>query len=74
MKKLIIILITASALTACTPNKYPAPADRQVNQQALKDEHLMLDVSHGLHKITLNDSTTILIYRGVESCTMIQLK
>lgn len=74
MKKLIIAAITVSALTACEQVKYPAPAEIQVNQQAVKDEHLMNSISHGLHKITLDDSTTILIYRGVESCTMIQLK
>lgn len=38
------------------------------------DEHVSGEVTHGLHKIKINDSTTILIYRGVESCTMIQLK
>ena len=39
-----------------------------------KVEKIIGPVSHGLYKVQLNDSTTILIYRGVESCTMIQLK
>lgn len=30
------------------------------------------EVSHGLHEIKIDDSTTILLYRGVESCTMIK--
>jgi hypothetical protein len=39
-----------------------------------KIEKLMYEVDHGLNKVQLDDSTTILIYRGVESCTMIQIK
>ena len=37
-------------------------------------EKITDEVAHGLNKIKLNDSTTILVYRGIESCTMIQLK
>lgn len=40
----------------------------------LKSEKIMSEVGHGLYKVKVDDSTTILIYRGVESCTMIQLK
>ena len=40
----------------------------------LKSEKIMSEVGHGLYKVKVNDSTTVLIYRGVESCTMIQLK
>ena len=40
----------------------------------LKSEKIMDEVGHGLYKVKVDDSTTILIYRGVESCTMIQLK
>jgi len=40
----------------------------------LKAEKIMDEVDHGLYKVKLNDTTTILIYRGVESCTMLQLK
>ena len=32
------------------------------------------EVGHGLYRLQLDDSTTILLYRGVESCSMIQLK
>ena len=39
-----------------------------------KAEKIIDEVGHGLYKVQLNDSTTVLIYRGVESCTMIQLK
>jgi len=30
------------------------------------------EVQHGLYEIKIDDSTTILIYRGVESCAMIR--
>jgi len=30
------------------------------------------EVGHGLYEIKIDDSTTILLYRGVESCTMIK--
>ena len=40
----------------------------------LKSEKIMDEVGHGLYKVKVDDSTTVLIYRGVESCTMIQLK
>ena len=39
-----------------------------------KSEKIMDEVGHGIYKVKLDDTTTILIYRGVESCTMIQLK
>lgn len=44
------------------------------NNQQVTVELLSGVVSPGLNKIQINDSTTILIYRGTESCTMIQLK
>jgi hypothetical protein len=34
----------------------------------------MAEIGHGLYKVKVDDTTTVLIYRGVESCTMIQLK
>ena len=39
-----------------------------------KSERIMGEIGHGLYKVKLDDSTTILLYRGVESCTMLQLK
>jgi len=30
------------------------------------------EVQHGLYEIKIDDSTTVLLYRGVESCTMIK--
>lgn len=82
MKKEIIIfslfMATAFAIAgitvACTDSTRPASANQQVNTQPVNDIHLSGEVTPGLHQIRINDSTTILIYRGVESCTMIQLK
>ena len=36
-------------------------------------ETLSGEVDQGLHKITIDDTVHILIYRGVESVTMIQI-
>lgn len=30
------------------------------------------EIGHGLYEIKIDDSTTVLLYRGVESCTMIK--
>jgi hypothetical protein len=52
----------------------PPPVEKSMSNLSPKDEYLMREVSFGLHKIQINDSTTILLYRGTESCTMIQIK
>jgi hypothetical protein len=73
MKKLIAITLVAISITSCcTSNGNNVEKTKSVN--SIKIESLMGPVEHGLHKIQLNDTTTILLYRGTESCTMIQLK
>jgi hypothetical protein len=68
------LLLAVPALTGCT-GPHPAPKIQEVNStRPLRDHHLMGEVSHGLHLIEINDTTRILIYRGVESCTMIEIK
>lgn len=70
------LLITIIALlSSCTTTLDKAAPIVITPVPGVKDEVLSTEVaSHGLHRITINDSTVILIYRGVESCTMIQLK
>jgi hypothetical protein len=69
MKTILAILITV-LMVSCN-------VDTKVNRtdiNELKAEEIMSELGHGLYKVKVNDSTTVLIYRGVESCTMIQLK
>ena len=73
MKKLILLLL---AITATSCNLLPTvpTVEKSMSTSSTKDEFIMGEVKFGLHKIQINDSTTVLIYRGTESCTMIQLK
>jgi hypothetical protein len=69
MKTILAILITV-LMVSCN-------VDTKVNRtdiNELKAEEIMGEIGHGLYKVKVDDSTTVLIYRGVESCTMIQLK
>ncbi len=68
------ILATTILFASCAEGQHPPAENTVVGESSLRDEHLMDGISHGLHKITINDSTVILIYRGVESCTMLQIK
>jgi hypothetical protein len=84
MKTILVILLTSIMITGSlylslrnvdtkvSNTDITDSTDSIVNEP--KVEKIISPVSHGLYKVQLNDSTTILIYRGVESCTMIQLK
>ena len=63
--------VAFTLITSCnsTPGLVEPNKPNTVNIEKIANE-----VGHGLNKIQIDDSTTILIYRGVESCTMIQLK
>jgi len=71
MKKIITISLLALTITSCVVNEN---VKKTKDLSLIKIESLMGQVDYGLHKIHLNDTTTILLYRGNESCTMIQLK
>jgi len=43
-----------------------------VEKSGLIIQKISDEVGHGLYEIKIDDSTTILLYRGVESCTMIK--
>lgn len=73
MKKLILLLV-AITVTSCKQSPYPPKAAKIVSTSPANVEYLMEEVGFGLNKVKINDSTTILIYRGTESCTMIQIK
>ena len=59
-------------MSCCEPNTNTKVNNVESNET--KSEKIMDEIGHGLYKVKLDDTTTILLYRGVESCTMIQLK
>lgn len=63
---IVIVSVIMILLSACGSFNPPT--------NDIKLEKVMDQIDQGLYKFQLNDSTTILIYRGVESCTMLQLK
>lgn len=65
MKKLIAITLVAISITSCCSNQKNVEKTKSVN--SIKIESLMGPVEQGLHKIQLNDTTTILLYRGTGS-------
>jgi hypothetical protein len=70
MKTILAILITVLMVSCNVDTKDNTKED----SNKLKGEKIMNEVGHGLYKVKVDDSTTVLLYRGVESCTMIQLK
>jgi len=71
-------------LTSCGPVKNDQPSltpsspklsgEIPNHKDILKIEQLSNQFDQGLYTITINDTTKVLFYRGVESCTMIQIK
>ena len=63
-------------MSCCKPNTKTKVnnVESNVESNEPKSERIMGEIGHGLYKVKLDDTTTILLYRGVESCTMIQLK
>jgi hypothetical protein len=74
MKTTITILLTSIMMSCCEPNTNTKTKVNNVKSNETKSEKIMGEIGHGLYKVKLDDTTTILLYRGVESCTMIQLK
>lgn len=72
MKKLLIIGFIISGLSSCLSKELGEEVPTITSE--IKVEMLSEQINHGLYKITVDDTTQILIYRGVESCTMIRLK
>jgi len=63
--KYLIILLTIG-LASCN-----VPDQKSTYVPAHKES---FTVNQGLHKITIDDTVHVLIYKGVESVTMIQIK
>lgn len=77
IKILLLLLVfgTIAAITSFGITKAIQKKDKQIDvNQNIKIQKIASEVDHGLHKVTINDTTVVLIYRGVESCTMIQIK
>ena len=83
MKRVAITALLFGALSSCgsdnqNENKVVESIDsyKPVHVSKMQIETLSDEVDHGLHKITLTsdkDTINVLIYRGVESVTMIQI-
>jgi hypothetical protein len=71
MRTTLTIAIVAVSLLLFSTCK---STDHRTIEEKIKPEKLMDAVDHGLHRVVIDDTTTILIYIGTESCTMIQLK
>lgn len=77
IKILLLLLVfgTIAAITSFSITKAAQKKDKQIDlNQNIQIQKIASEVDHGLHKVTINDTTVVLIYRGVESCTMIQIK
>lgn len=69
----VVLVVT---LLSCNANKTPKTPKTYIpdHKENFTIETLSDEVDQGLHKITIDDTVHILIYRGVESVTMIQIK
>ena len=78
MKKLALLFLTFTIMSCDflkpDPTKLPPKPEKIISDSPANIERLMSEVDFGLNKVKINDSTTVLIYRGTESCTMIQIK
>ena len=76
IKILLLLLVFGTIATIASFGITKAiQKDKQIDlNQNIKIQKIASEVDHGLHKVIINDTTVVLIYRGVESCTMIQLK
>lgn len=73
MKRLI--MIAALGLVACNDAKHSKEASTYLPKHKVVREVLSNgQVNQGLHMITIDDTVHVLIYRGAESITMIQIK
>jgi hypothetical protein len=76
--KILLLLLVAGTIATIASfgiTKAIQKKDKQIDpNQNIKIQKITSEVDHGLNKVTIDDTTVVLIYRGVESCTMIQIK
>ena len=76
--KILLLLLavgTIATIASFGITKAAQKKDKQIDlNQNIQIQKIASEVNHGLHKVTINDTTVVLIYRGVESCTMIKIK
>lgn len=68
----IILILALMTIMSCSETKQNEKIPEYKNN--LQIEHIMGVVDEGLTQIKLNDRNTILIYKGMQSCTMIEIK
>ena len=72
---LLLVVGTIATIASFGITKAAQKKDKQIDlNQNIQIQKIASEVNHGLHKVTINDTTVVLIYRGVESCTMIKIK
>jgi hypothetical protein len=78
MKNILYILGISTVLglvvIACAVILHSEVKIRKEQNKNIQTQYICGELQHGLTRVILDDSTTLLIYRGVESCSMIQLK
>ncbi len=78
MKKILFTLLAIPLLVGCVQSpKQPLNENTSFippKKENVRIEMLSEQVDQGLYRITIDDTTKVLLYRGVESCTMVKLK
>ena len=76
MKYLLItpLLLLLSCDTSNQPSTPHLRGELPNHKDNIKIEQLSNQFDQGLYTIVIDDTTKVLFYRGVESCTMIKIK
>lgn len=74
IKSILFTLVLVTLFTSCVNKNQTSKKETPAEKSNILIQKITSEVDHGLNKVTINDTTVVLIYRGVESCTMIQLK
>jgi hypothetical protein len=72
----VVVGVWVGVIISCTAPNAPGNAPKTYipkHKENFTIETLSDEVDQGLHKITIDDTVHILIYRGVESVTMIKI-